>query len=395
MQKFESAAAAGKKRDSVVEGRGSPVGNSPKKKTRCGRQSQCLSNLDPTPMSIEPVVVTNDGCAPSRPATLHSQYSLSRLARGATFSRPSMEKAPPLRSTRDRDRSAPSKRESEDSSRPLSLLKIDTDVNNIDRAEYATSPASSLHDLYGSPSGSVAAAASASPSDTMSPTGATATSSSDGFSFSSTTPITPAADGPVLSPKGKAKGTRRTPYKYTDSTSTPAIKRRTNKLARAYHPDPRPKPLRRSSRATAAIAPTAPTPTAVSVPTSASASTTPPSAPGSSPSSPSCRRTSPKTTADQKVRSRAAATKCREKSKAALSELEAAEKAAERTNRTLKAELQALVSASLALRDRLLEHHDCDCEMIHRWLRGEAKRLTAEAAVGTRGRGRASGESGS
>ncbi|KAB5536180.1 hypothetical protein GE09DRAFT_342944 [Coniochaeta sp. 2T2.1] len=338
LRKLESATAdAGKKRHSAVQGRGSQVDKSPKKRTRCGRQSQRLSNPDPTPMSIDPVVVTDDGSAPLRPPTLHSHSSSSRLARGATSSRPSMEKAPSFRSIGGR---SPSSREkSVNSSRPLNLLKIDTDVNNIDRVGYATSPASSPLSLYGSPSGSMTAAALTSASDTTPPTVTTATSSSDGFFFPSTTPIPAAADGPVLSPKGKVKGTRR-PYKYTDSISTPTIKRRNSKPPPAIDPDPKPKLLRRSSRATAAIAPPDSIPAAVvSVPTSASASasTSPPSASGSSPSSSSSpARTSPKTTADQKVRNRAAATKCREKSKAALSELEAAEKAAEQTNQTLK-----------------------------------------------------------
>ncbi|KAB5572186.1 hypothetical protein GE09DRAFT_660257 [Coniochaeta sp. 2T2.1] len=205
-------------------------------------------------------------------------------------------------------------------------------------------------------------------------------------SFSSTSPILMGPAGPTPTPKGKGKGTRRA-SKILDLASNPAV-----------DPDPTPKPLRRSSKAAAASARPVPADdpapmskatrrpsraTAASVPTSASAfmvSASSPTHPHSASSSAPTAR--PLRTVGQKVRNRAAADKCRKMTKAAIEELEATEREAEDANAALKTQLQVLVAERLAFKNRLLEHHGCQCAMIHKWLRAEARKLAMESAAG-------------
>jgi len=81
----------------------------------------------------------------------------------------------------------------------------------------------------------------------------------------------------------------------------------------------------------------------------------------------------------QKERNRAAATKCRNKSKAAASQLESEAREAEELNAELLARRAALREENLTLRNLLLAHVDCECELIHVWARNQAKRVADEA----------------
>ncbi|CAN8105294.1 unnamed protein product [Discula destructiva] len=74
----------------------------------------------------------------------------------------------------------------------------------------------------------------------------------------------------------------------------------------------------------------------------------------------------------QRQRSRRAATKCREKTKKATAELEATEKAITAENLELTKTVKDLRGEVLALKNQLLLHGNCDCDIIQRYLRKAA-----------------------
>lgn len=83
-------------------------------------------------------------------------------------------------------------------------------------------------------------------------------------------------------------------------------------------------------------------------------------------------------TSDQKARNRAAANKCRLKTKAAMSQLEAEERAAAELNAGLAAQAARLADEAYELRSALLRHVGCDCKLIHQYLANRARVLAAD-----------------
>jgi hypothetical protein len=105
---------------------------------------------------------------------------------------------------------------------------------------------------------------------------------------------------------------------------------------------------------------------------------------------PKPRRVSSSAT-DQKSRNRVAASKCRLKTKAAISRLETEERAASEQNATLAAAVARLREETYVLRSQLLMHTDCRCKLIQQFLCNRAKELGDAArreGAGERGGGR-------
>ncbi len=80
-----------------------------------------------------------------------------------------------------------------------------------------------------------------------------------------------------------------------------------------------------------------------------------------------------------------AATKCRLKTKAAISRLEVEELAASRQNATLTAAVARLREETYVLRSQLLQHTDCDCKLIQQYLGNRARELADMAAKESEG----------
>jgi len=77
----------------------------------------------------------------------------------------------------------------------------------------------------------------------------------------------------------------------------------------------------------------------------------------------------------QRERNRKAATKCRAKTKAAITQLEGEEREASDRRHTLSTEAAALRSEVLFLRDMVLEHHSCGCVDKQNYIRNAAELL--------------------
>lgn len=82
----------------------------------------------------------------------------------------------------------------------------------------------------------------------------------------------------------------------------------------------------------------------------------------------------------QRLRNRKAATKCREKTKAAIAKLQATESAITLEHMKLSRTVAELRGQVLALKNELLLHGNCDCEVIQQYLRNAA-RIIGEAAL--------------
>jgi hypothetical protein len=80
------------------------------------------------------------------------------------------------------------------------------------------------------------------------------------------------------------------------------------------------------------------------------------------------------------VRNRAAATKCRLKTKAMTVQLEAVEAAEAARHATLSKEAAALRETVYRLHSMLLDHADCDCELIQAYLFRRARELADQVA---------------
>lgn len=91
----------------------------------------------------------------------------------------------------------------------------------------------------------------------------------------------------------------------------------------------------------------------------------------------------------QRQRNRRAATKCREKTKAAVVQLEATEKAVSLEHMELSKTVTELRGEVLALKNQLLLHGTCDCDVIQKYLRNAARSIGEGASVNyTPSRGR-------
>lgn len=77
----------------------------------------------------------------------------------------------------------------------------------------------------------------------------------------------------------------------------------------------------------------------------------------------------------QRQRNRRAATKCREKTKAAMIQLEATEKAASMEHMELSKTVADLRGEVLALKNQLLLHGNCECDVIQKYLRNAARNI--------------------
>lgn len=83
----------------------------------------------------------------------------------------------------------------------------------------------------------------------------------------------------------------------------------------------------------------------------------------------------------QRQRNRRAATKCREKTKAAAVQLEATEKAISLEHMELSKTVTELRGEVLALKNQLLLHGTCDCDVIQNYLRNAALSIGEGASV--------------
>lgn len=122
---------------------------------------------------------------------------------------------------------------------------------------------------------------------------------------------------------------------------------------------------------------------------------------GKMPSEPPASRTKPQRVeqppppVSQKQRNRAAATKCRAKAKVATAQLEATERALDLENQRLREMEKRLRDEWLMLRNEVLLHGHCDCELIQQYLKttaqnmgkGWAGRSTVHGRVGPRSAG--------
>lgn len=86
-------------------------------------------------------------------------------------------------------------------------------------------------------------------------------------------------------------------------------------------------------------------------------------------------------TASQRQRNRVAATKCRAKSKVAIAELEATERAMSSQNMELSSTVMHLREEVLALKNQLLLHGNCDCEHIQQYLTNAARNIGGAPAA--------------
>lgn len=77
----------------------------------------------------------------------------------------------------------------------------------------------------------------------------------------------------------------------------------------------------------------------------------------------------------QRQRNRQAATKCREKTKAAMAQLEATERAVSLEHMELSKTVTDLRGEVLALKNQLLLHGNCNCEVIQKYLRNAARTI--------------------
>ncbi|KAB5526474.1 hypothetical protein GE09DRAFT_1257104 [Coniochaeta sp. 2T2.1] len=85
-------------------------------------------------------------------------------------------------------------------------------------------------------------------------------------------------------------------------------------------------------------------------------------------------------TAVQKQRNRVAATKCRNKSKAAASQLQAEARDVGELNTALKQTWAALKDETMALQNQLLMHVHCECGLIHTWARSRSRKVAEDVA---------------
>lgn len=85
----------------------------------------------------------------------------------------------------------------------------------------------------------------------------------------------------------------------------------------------------------------------------------------------------------QRQRNRQAATKCRAKTKAAVAELEATERAITAEHMELSKTVTALREEVLALKNELLRHGNCDCKIIQQYLKKAAQAIGGGASSST------------
>lgn len=78
---------------------------------------------------------------------------------------------------------------------------------------------------------------------------------------------------------------------------------------------------------------------------------------------------------DQRERNRIAAAKCRVRSKAAVKHLEIHERAISDSHNKLVAERDELRTHVLDLRELLLQHSNCDCELVRTYIQNAARRI--------------------
>ncbi|KAJ4415495.1 hypothetical protein N0V82_007297 [Gnomoniopsis sp. IMI 355080] len=83
----------------------------------------------------------------------------------------------------------------------------------------------------------------------------------------------------------------------------------------------------------------------------------------------------------QRLRSRGAAIKCREKTKAAMAQLEATERAASLEHMELSKTVADLREEVLALKNQLLLHGNCNCDVIQQYLRNAARSIGEGSSV--------------
>lgn len=83
----------------------------------------------------------------------------------------------------------------------------------------------------------------------------------------------------------------------------------------------------------------------------------------------------------QRERNRTAATKCRAKTKVVEARLEATERTMWEENMQLSAQVAELRGQVLALKNELLHHGYCDCELIQRYIRSEAIKIGVGAGI--------------
>lgn len=86
--------------------------------------------------------------------------------------------------------------------------------------------------------------------------------------------------------------------------------------------------------------------------------------------------------ASQRLRNRAAATKCRMKSKVAIAQLEATERVLSDQHSQLSATVTGLRDEVLTLKNEILLHGNCDCDLINHYLRNAARNLGGGARGG-------------
>lgn len=103
------------------------------------------------------------------------------------------------------------------------------------------------------------------------------------------------------------------------------------------------------------------------------------------PQPPSSSSTSGSATMSQRQRNRAAATKCRKKSKVAIAQLEATDRALSEQHSELSATVTGLRDEVLALKNEILLHGNCDCEIIQSYLTNAARNLKGTMAAAGQG----------